>query len=58
MEGEAGHEGKLSRSAGRRVNFGRVSTHVDSDALPSKSTGSADAVYVIFTIPACEATAQ
>ena len=56
-EGEAGREGKWSRITGR-VNSGRVGTHVDSDALPSKSTRSADAVYVIFTIPVCEATVR
>lgn len=57
-EGEAGREGKWSRGTGRRVNPGRVCTHVDSDALPSKSTRSADTVYVIFTIPVCEATVR
>jgi len=34
------------------VNSKRANTHIDSDALPSKSTRPTDAVNVIFTIPA------
>ena len=34
------------------VNSKRAGTHVDSDTLPSKPTGSTDAVNVVFTISA------
>ena len=35
-----------------------VSTHIYGDTLPSKSTGSTDAVNVIFTISAYQAAAR
>lgn len=52
MGSEGGHEEKWSHSIDRTANSKRANTHVDSDALPSKSTRSTDAVNVIFTIPA------
>jgi len=55
---EGCHEESWGHSIDRTVNSKRTSTHVDSDTLPSKSTRSTDAVNVIFTIPAYEATAQ
>lgn len=57
-EGEGGHEERWSRSTNRTVNSRRVSTHVDSNTLPAKSTSSTNAVNVIFTVSAHEAMGQ
>jgi len=42
----------------RTVNSKRANTHVDSDTLPSKSTGSAYAVNIVFTISVCDMAAR
>jgi len=42
----------------RTVNSKRAGTHVDSDTLPSKSTGSTNAVNIVFTISVSDMAAR